>query len=291
MQKALVTGVSGMIGSRLAETLIRMGVRVVGVDTHPCPIQGVDFLCADIRDRQAMYEAAKGIDAIAHLAGLANVRNAIGKELEYFDVNVHGSINMLDAAVKHAVPSFVFASTSSVYGRSAGFKETEAADTPLSAYPASKRSVELLGHSYHNNYQLNFTATRFFSVYGPRPRTDMMPCIVAQSIKTGSTIDLYNGGQMWRDWTHVDDICDGVIRAMINPLGYEIINLGRGKPVMMGDFVGYIERAVGGKAKIRSMPAPPTEAISTCADIGKAVALLGYNPTISLENADLSFLQ
>jgi UDP-glucuronate 4-epimerase len=189
------------------------------------------------------------------------------------------------------VGNFVFASTSSVYGdtRQIPFIETDTCDRPLQPYAAAKRAAEILGYAYHHLYGLNFTALRFFTVYGPNGRPDMMAYLVADSITKGMEIPLYEGGEMYRDWTFVDDITNGVVAALERPLGYEIINLGRGEPVRLGDFVGVMESLAGNRAQLRPAPKLAADVVRTYADIGKARQLLGYNPQISVEEGVTRF--
>jgi len=293
----LITGVAGLVGSYLAQTLLEQGRRVIGIDNfndyysvaqkranidsfknHPAFTLYED----DIRDAAAMmrvFDKHKP-DAVAHLAAMANVRYSIGRAPLYTDVNIVGSVNLLEAAKANSSSNFVFASTSSIYGHTQQlpFIETDTANHPLSAYPASKKAIELMGYTYHNLHGLNFTAVRFFSVYGPRARPDMMPFMVTDSVYRGSKITLFDAGQMKRDWTYVGDIVDGVVRAIDRPLGYEVINLGRGEPVLMADFVTIIEELVGKKADLDCPPAPPSEPQITFANIDKARRLLGYDP-------------
>ena len=169
--------------------------------------------------------------------------------------------------------------------------ETDPCDRPLAPYPASKRAAELLGYTYHHFYGLNFTALRFFTVYGPRGRPDMMAYKVADSIFFGREVPLYNNGQMHRDWTYIDDIVKGVVAAVDRPLGYEIINLGRGEPVLLADFVRLIEELTGRKAHLVPAPMPDADIPYTYADISKARHLLGYNPTISVQEGVARFLE
>lgn len=305
IQKAttvLITGVAGLVGSHLAEQLLAAGRTVVGVDNfndyynvdqkranvagfldHP----KFTLIEKDIRDVQAMSDAfaTHKPDAVAHLAAMANVRYSIGRAPLYTDVNIVGSINLLEAAKANGCGNFVFASTSSAYGHTQQlpFTETDPSNAPLSAYPASKKAIELMGYTYHNLHQMNFTAVRFFSVYGPRARPDMMPFMVTDRIARGETITLFNAGQMKRDWTFVDDIVDGVFRAVDRPLGYEIINLGRGEPVLMADFVTIVEELVGKKAILETPDAPPSEPAITFANIDKARTLLGYDPQTPID--------
>lgn len=301
--KILVTGVAGLVGSHLAEALLAQGRQVVGIDNFNGYysvqqkrdnvagfVQHDNFTLyeADIRDPRKMDDifAAHQPQAVAHLAAMANVRYAIGRAPLYSDVNITGSINLLEAARAHGATHFVFASTSSAYGHTAAlpFTEDDPSNTPLSAYPATKKAIELMGYSYHNLHQLNFTALRFFSVYGPRARPDMMPFLVTDRITRGETITLFNRGQMQRDWTYVDDIVDGVVRAIDTPLGYEIINLGRGEPVLMADFVNILEERLGKPAILDCPDAPASEPAVTFANIDKARALLGYDPKTSISD-------
>ncbi|MEO0964203.1 MAG: NAD-dependent epimerase/dehydratase family protein [Planctomycetota bacterium] len=293
----LVTGVAGLIGSHVAERLVDRGDAVVGLDNFNDYydtrqkrdnvvglIDGPRFTLveADLRDAAATTSlvADHKPAAIAHLGAMANVRYSIGRAPLYHDVNITGSLNLLEAAIGHGHPNFVFASTSSVYGNTTRlpFVEDDPCGQPLAPYPATKRAVELLGHSYHNLHELAFTALRFFSVYGPRARPDMMPFMVTDRVAKGETIKLFNAGEMQRDWTYVDDIVDGVIAALDRPMGYEIVNLGRGEPVLMRDFVTIVEDLVGKPAVLDTPPAPPSEPVITYADVSKARELLGYAP-------------
>lgn len=232
---------------------------------------------------------------------MAGVRASIQDPALYYDVNLNGTLVLLDAAVGRLMsnvqradpPAFIFASTSSVYGatRQIPFVETDPCDQPLAPYPASKRAAELLGYTYHHLYGLNFIALRFFTVYGPRGRPDMMAYKVADSIYFGREVPLYNNGQMYRDWTYIDDIVKGVLAAVDRPLGYEIINLGRGEPVLLADFVRLIEEFTGRKAHLVPAPMPEADIPYTYADISKARRLLGYNPTISVQAGVARFLE
>ncbi|MEM9415214.1 MAG: NAD-dependent epimerase/dehydratase family protein [Planctomycetota bacterium] len=293
----LVTGVAGLVGSHLAEQLLARGDTVVGIDNfndYYSVEQKRDNVAGfkdherftlyetDIRDADAVNQifAEHKPSAVAHLAAMANVRYSIGRAPLYTQVNIVGSVNLLEAAKANNTGNFVFASTSSIYGKTnkLPFTEDDPANTPLSAYPASKKAIELLGYTYHNLHGMNFTAVRFFSVYGPRARPDMMPFMVADRIARGETITLFDAGQMKRDWTFVDDIADGVVRALDKPLGYEQINLGRGEPVLMADFVELLEEIIGKKAILDTPPAPASEPAITFANIDKARRLLGYDP-------------
>jgi UDP-glucuronate 4-epimerase len=297
----LITGAAGLIGSHLCQVRLAQGHHVVGIDNfndYYSPKQKranvADFvdherftLCEiDIRDTGAVNEIFETHKprAVAHLAAMANVRYSIGRTPLYTDVNINGSVNLLEAAHKTSTQTFTFASTSSIYGKTdqLPFVETDPCNRPLSAYPASKKAVELLGYTYHNLHGMNFTALRFFSVYGPRARPDMMPFMVTDRVARGDTITLFDAGDMKRDWTYVDDIVQGVSSAMDTPLGYEVINIGRGEPVLMKDFVTIVEELVGKKAILETPPAPASEPKITFANIDKARKLLGYAPKTAI---------
>lgn len=300
--KILVTGAAGFIGSNLAEKLAREGHAVTGLDNfndYYDPrrkranearlnrLPTFRMVEADIRDRPgmfALFEAEK-FDAVAHLAALAGVRNAVKFPELYVETDYNASQHLMDAARATGVGNFVFASTSSVYGatKQIPFVETDPCDRPLQPYAAAKRATEILGFTYHHLYGLNFTAIRFFTVYGPHGRPDMMAYLVADSITQGRQIPLYNNGDMYRDWTYVDDITDGVAAAVARPLGYEIINLGRGEPVLLRDFIAHLEALAGGKANLVAQPKLAADVVRTYADISKARRLLGYAPQVSVQ--------
>ena len=258
------------------------------------------FVEGDIRDRQLVGRlfADNDFNAVVHLAAMAGVRASIENPGLYFDVNLTGSRVLLDAAVgqigqrRHRQPIFILASTSSVYGNTSQipFVETDPCDRPLAPYAASKRAAELLGFTYHHLYALDVTVLRFFTVYGPRGRPDMMAYKVADSIFLGRSVPLFNGGQMYRDWTFVGDIVSGVVAATERPLGYEVFNLGRGEPVLLADFVRSIEEITGRKATLVPAPPPDTDIMSTHAYTAKAERLLGYRPAVSLRTGVQQFL-
>ena len=312
----LVTGAAGFIGSHTAEAFLRRGDRVIGLDNlndyydpnrkraninevHQGALrneqnQGFTFIEGDIRDHTLVHDLFNQypFDAVVHLAAMAGVRVSIENPQLYYDVNVMGTLSLLDAAIgrigstaKNGIPpTFVFASTSSVYGNTKRFPfvPDDSCDRPLAPYASSKRAAELLGHSYHHLFGLPFTALRFFTVYGPRGRPDMMAYKVLDNIFTGCEVPLYNGGQMHRDWTYVDDIVSGVVAAADNPLGYETLNLGRGEPVLLADFVKNIEKLAGKDAHLIPTPMLDADIAYTYADITKTRMLLGYEPKVSV---------
>jgi UDP-glucuronate 4-epimerase len=300
-KRVLVTGGAGFIGSHTAEALLARGDRVVVLDNFNSyydparkrrNIEGLrragdafELVEGDLRDRALIAElVATGFDAIVHLAAMAGVRASVEDPWLYYDVNLTGTLNLLEAARTSGKPNFVFAGTSSAYGNTQviPFIETDPSDRPLAPYPASKRAAELLGHSYHHLHGLDFTALRFFTVYGPRGRPDMMAYRVLDSVRLGQQIPLYNGGQMHRDWTYVSDIVAGIVRAADRRVGYEIINLGRGEPILLADFVQSIEKLAGKSANLVSAPMMDADVPYTFADIEKARRLLGYEPTVGV---------
>jgi UDP-glucuronate 4-epimerase len=297
----LVTGAAGFIGSHVAEALLARGDTVAGLDNFNdyydparkranvaplAPNPRFTLREADVRDAEAMGRicAAGGFDAVIHLAAMANVRYSIERAPLYTDVNVRGTVNTLEAARQAGVPHFVFASTSSVYGHTeqVPFREEQPVGRPLAPYPATKIAGEAMGHAYHNLFGISFTAVRFFSVYGPRGRPDMMPFIITDCIVHDREFALYDAGEMYRDWTYVADIASGVLAAVDRPLGYQVINLGRGEPVRMADFVELVEELVRKSARMTTPPAPPSEPTILHADISKARDLLGYDPITSV---------
>jgi UDP-glucuronate 4-epimerase len=297
----LVTGAAGFIGSHVAEALLARGDTVTGLDNFNdyydparkranvallAPNPRFTLREADVRDAEEMEHicAAGEFDAVAHLAAMANVRYSIERAPLYTDVNVRGTVNTLEAARQAGIPHFVFASTSSVYGHTeqVPFREDQPVARPLAPYPATKIAGEAMGHAYHNLFGISFTAVRFFSVYGPRGRPDMMPYIITDCIVHDQEFALYDAGEMYRDWTYVADIASGVLAAIDRPLGYQIINLGRGEPVRMADFVELVEELVRKPARMTTPPAPPSEPTILHADISKARDLLGYDPATSV---------
>jgi len=294
----LVTGAAGFIGSHVAQALLARGDTVAGLDNFNdyydparkranvallTPDARFTLYEADLRDEEAVARicAHARFDAVAHLAAMAGVRYSIERAPLYVDVNVRGTVNVLEAARKAGIPHIVCASTSSVYGRTERlpFREDDPLGRPLAPYPATKIAAELMGHAYHNLFDLSFTALRFFSVYGPRGRPDMMPYHITDCIVHDREFTLYEAGEMYRDWTYVADVVSGILAAIDRPLGYQVINLGRGEPVRMADFVRLIEELVGRPARMSTPPAPPSEPPITYADITKARELLAYEPT------------
>jgi UDP-glucuronate 4-epimerase len=307
--KILVTGAAGFIGSHVAQRLLQRGDEVIGLDNFAPNYSrarkeanlkeyaGHDrftFVEADIRDAPAMrdlFEAQK-FDRVMHLAAMGNVRYSIEHAQEYTAVNIAGTVNLLEAARLSGTRYFVLASTSSVYGNAPiPFVETEAVAQPLAPYPATKIACEVMAHTYHVAFGLKCTGLRFFNVYGPRGRPDMMPYEFTRKMLAGETLRVFAEGRPQRDWTFIDDNVDGVIAALDAGFDYEIINLGRGQPIALSRFIEIIEQLVGRPAIIQPAPLPPTEPMSTYSNIGKAERLLNYHPRISIEEGLTRFYE
>ncbi len=308
--RVFLTGAAGFIGSRLSKALLDRGDEVIGFDnlndyyamehkqrhlSDLLPQSRFRFIKGDLSDwaelRETLYKIKP--DAVAHLAAMAAVRYSVQHPLIYAQVNVQGTVNLLDAARHLGNPRCILASTGSTYGKDTPvpFKETAAADRPLAPYPASKRAMELLAHSYHHLWNLPTTILRFFNVYGPHGRPDMMPWIWSQTIRDGKPIALYGGGKLKRDWTFIDDIVAGFIAALDKGLDYEIINLGCSQPVENLQFVQILEELVGRKANIVDTPTPLSEPLISFADIGKARQMLGYEPKVNVREGLARFVR
>ena len=298
-QRILVTGAAGFIGSHTAETLADDGHDVLGVDNvndyyteeqkerniDAIRDAGVRFERRDIRD-ETTYERIVEFDpdVIIHIAAMAGVRWSIDNPEEYIDVNVTGTQRVLSAA--EATDAFtVMASSSSVYGArdDAPFSEDDAVDHQVSPYAATKRCAELLAQVHEHLNDLPVTCLRFFTVYGPRGRPDMAPYKFIRMVDNDEELTRYGDGTSARDYTYVDDIVQGITKAMQNPNGYELYNLGNNDVVELNDFIATVEDVVGKDANIVQLPEQPGDVPLTCADISKAQDELGYNPQTSLE--------
>lgn len=301
----LITGGAGFIGSRLALRLLADGESILILDNFdsyydprikreniavlqamPSAPGLLTVIEGDIRD-EALLErlfAEHPIQRVAHLAGMSNVRYSAERGRLYSDVNTSATVSLMDVSRKHAVSVFVFGSTSSVYGNtdSIPFVETDAAASPLAPYPASKRAAEVFGYTYYQLFGLNINILRFFNVYGPHGRPDMMPLRVIDAILRGQPINLYAGGELQRDWTYIDDIVHAIVAALERPLGYQIMNLGYGSPITLNEFISIYEKLIGKAAVTRHVDSPLTEPKITYCDNSLASELLGFNPKIGI---------
>lgn len=299
----LITGGAGFIGSHLADALLARGDSVVCLDNFSdyydparkrANIAGqvkhpkYRLIEGDIRDRDQVMQIFKQhpIDRVAHMAAMPGVRASIEQAALYVEVNLQGSIHLLDAARVNRVSNFIQASTSSIYGETdqSPFQEDQPTDRPLAPYPATKKAVEMMGYAYHNLFGLNFTALRFFNAYGPRVRPDLMAYNVLDSIVNDRELTLFSPTRMQRDWTFIEDTIRGVMAALDKPLGYEIINIGRGQPTGLQTFVNIAQELTGRQARIKIAPAPRSDPFVTFASVEKARRLLGYEPAISIQN-------
>lgn len=305
----MVTGAAGFIGSHLSERLLNDGLTVVGVDNFDdfydpqvkrqnikgCLKSKIFHLIeADIRDFEAMDKLFRdGIEIIVHLAAKAGVRPSIEKPLLYADVNINGTMVLLEAAKKHKVNKFVFASSSSVYGnnKKVPFSEDDNVDFPISPYAATKKACELICHTYHHLYEISITALRFFTVYGPRQRPDLAIHKFAKLIEQGKSIPVYGDGSMMRDFTYIDDIIDGVVAAMNKCNGFHLYNLGESRPISVNDLIAELEKALGKKAVKKHLPPQPGDVERTFADVTKAVNELGYKPNTTIQAGLAKFVQ
>jgi UDP-glucuronate 4-epimerase len=300
MKTILVTGAAGFIGAHTARALCARGDRVIGVDNFSpyydvrlkrdrvkALIPDVKIVTADIADRRALARslATVKIDQICHLAAQAGVRYSLTNPFAYETTNNLGTLNLLEFARERKIKSFIFASSSSIYGanKKIPFAVTDPVDAPVSLYAATKRANELTAHVYHHLYGLHCTGLRFFTVYGPWGRPDMAYFSFTKAILEGKPIDVFNHGRMKRDFTYVNDIVAGVLSALDHNYPYEIFNLGNCHPESLGRFISTIETALGKKAKKRLRPLQPGDVPATWADIKKSTRLLGFRPTTDLK--------
>jgi UDP-glucuronate 4-epimerase len=298
----LVTGGAGFVGSHLCEALLRASQEVVALDNFDpfyepaikhanlavCLAAPGFCLCTgDIRDRaalDALFAAHPALDTVVHLAARAGVRPSIEEPLLYTDVNVLGTAGLLEAARRHGIRKFIFASSSSVYGNNAKvpFAEDDNVDFPISPYAATKKAGELLCHTYHHLYGMNITCLRFFTVYGPRQRPDLAIHKFARLIEAGRPIPVFGDGGMRRDHTYIDDIIAGTQRAIERCAGYHIYNLGESCPVSLSALIAALEQALGKRALLDRRPLQPGDVDQTYADISRARAALEYRPCTAL---------
>ena len=309
--KVLVTGAAGFVGYHLSKRLAETGrCEVLGLDNlndyYPvtlkharlaelAKLEKFRFVQAELADAAAVLGLIDGFrpDYVAHLGAQAGVRYSIEHPAAYVQSNISGFLNVLEACRVRPPKHLVFASSSSVYGLGAKvpFSEDQAADRPVSFYGATKRANELMAHSYAHLHGLNLTGVRFFTVYGPWGRPGMTPVIFAKAICEGTPLQLFNAGKNRRDFTHVDDIVDGLLKLLLHPPSgglpvppYRIFNLGHHRPVEMQLFVAMLEAVLGRKAQIELLPPQPGDMVETCADLTRVQAATGYAPRIALED-------
>lgn len=313
----LVTGAAGFIGYHLSEALLASGEEVMGIDNlnpyydtrlkrarldrlacHP----GFRFLQIDIADRKGMEElfASRSFSTVYHLAAQAGVRWSLDHPHDYVDSNLVGFLNILEGSRHSGAGHLVYASSSSIYGLNrTPFSVEENVDHPVSLYAATKKANEGMAHSYAHLFGLPCTGLRFFTVYGPWGRPDMAAWLFADAILEGRPLRLFNQGRMKRDFTYVDDIVDGILKAGEHPpipdplwtpespswtssAPWRVLNLGNNHPEELGTFLAILEEALGRKAVVELHPLQPGDVEETCADIDETTEILGYQPRTPL---------
>jgi nucleoside-diphosphate-sugar epimerase len=301
MARVLVTGAAGFIGARTAALLLDEGHTVVGVDSlndaYDVRVKqyrlrglagrpGFAFERGDIAERAVFERPAlrdAGFDAVLNLAARAGVRASVDDPWSYLETNGTGTLNCLELCRRRAIPKFVLASTSSLYGRENEVPYAEDQDTsrPISPYAASKAAAEAMAHAYHALHGVDVSVLRYFTVYGPAGRPDMSVFRFTQRIREGRPILVYGDGSMSRDFTYVDDVARGTLLAM-RPLGFEIVNLGSDRPYTVRELIAVIEERLGRKAEVEYRAAHPADVPTTWADIRKAARLLDWKPRVEL---------
>ncbi|MGP1449608.1 MAG: NAD-dependent epimerase [Wolinella sp.] len=333
--KILVTGTAGFIGSHLAQRLLARGDEVVGLDNindyydlrvkygrleragiaqetivygetiQSKKHENYRFVKLNLEDRESLHKLfdKEGFDKVCNLAAQAGVRYSLTNPYAYIDSNIVGFINILEGCRNHGVKHLAYASSSSVYGlnESMPFSTSDNVDHPISLYAASKKSNELMAHTYSHLYGIPTTGLRFFTVYGPWGRPDMALFLFTKAILEGRAIDVFNNGEMLRDFTYIDDIVEGVVRVIDNPPSpdpkwsgknpnpgsskapYKIYNIGNNSPVRLMDFIAEIEKNLGMVAKKNMLPLQMGDVPSTYADVSDLIENLDYKPSTSIE--------
>lgn len=298
----LITGAAGFIGSHLSEHFVKLGHLVVGIDNfddfYPAKFKQLNLLelkgnekfqfhKADIRDKEALNKifSFTPIDIVIHLAAKAGVRPSIDSISEYYDVNVNGTVTLLEVMRLNGVKKLLFASSSSIYGNNqkVPFAETDIVDNPISPYASTKKSGELLCHVYHHLYNFDINCLRFFTVYGPRQRPDLAIHKFIRLIDEGKPIPFYGDGNTSRDYTFIDDIIEGIDCAFHHLGGYNIYNLGESKVISLNHLLETIEKSLNRRAVLKQLPLQPGDVTKTFADISKAKSEIGYNPKYDFE--------
>jgi len=306
----LVSGAAGFIGSHVSEYFIGLGHHVVGIDNfddfYPLDFKKLNlqnllknarfkFYHVDIRDRKSLDNifSSQKIDVVIHLAAKAGVRPSIESISEYYDVNVNGTVTLLESMKEYEVKKLLFASSSSIYGNNVKipFAESDRVDNPISPYASTKKSGELLCHVYSHLYKFDITCLRFFTVFGPRQRPDLAIHKFTRLIDKGDPIPFYGDGTTSRDYTFIDDIVNG-IGCSINHLGgYRIYNLGESTVINLKTLVRVIENQIGKKAILNQLPMQQGDVTATYADISKAKKELGYDPKYDFETGIKEFVK
>jgi UDP-glucuronate 4-epimerase len=309
-ESILVTGGAGFIGSHLVDRLLLAGHEVTVVDNfndfydpaikrgniQPHRKQpGYRLVEGDIRDPKAVERCFEGgpINEVIHLAAMAGVRPSIKNPVLYQEVNLVGTMNVLEACRQHGVRRFIFASSSSVYGnnRKVPFSEDDFVDHPISPYAATKKSGELMAYTYHHLYGIKTACLRFFTVYGPRQRPEMAIHLFTDKVWRGEEIAMFGDGDTRRDYTYIEDIVDGIMAVRSAGYSFEVLNLGRSDTVSLRDLISKIEQKLGRQAKIKQLAQQPGDVDLTFADITRAKRLCGFTPTVSIDDGLARFAQ
>jgi UDP-glucuronate 4-epimerase len=297
----LITGAAGFIGSHTCQKLLSRGHHVTGIDNfdgfYPKQFKlqnlkdmsgqkGFRFLEGNILDTDFLNNlfSSQKIDTVIHLAARAGIRPSIDRIVDYYETNVHGTVNLLESMRTNNVKNMVFASSSSIYGNNekTPFSESDPVDNPISPYASTKKSGELLCHVYCHLYHFNISCLRFFTVFGPRQRPDLAIHKFTRLIESGQPVPFFGDGSTARDYTYIDDITDGIECALNRLGGYNIYNLGESRVVTLRELIQVIENRVGKKARLDMKPMQPGDVQITYADISKAKAEIGYNPSVNL---------
>jgi UDP-glucuronate 4-epimerase len=312
MSSILVTGGAGFIGSHLCGRLLREGYTVICLDNFDSfydpnikikNIEGMgkkfpnqfELITGDIRNYEHLTETFKKnrIDSVVHLAARAGVRPSINNPLLYQDVNIRGTIVLLEACKEFGIKDFIFASSSSVYGENqrVPFSEEDLDIQPISPYGATKRAGELLCYSHHYLYGMNIACLRIFTAYGPRQRPEMAIHKFTRLIDQGENIPIYGDGSSRRDYTYIDDLIEGILAVMHHHKGFEIYNLGESQTTSLKELIRLIEEAFGKKANVKMLEPQPGDVSITYADISRAERKLGYHPKIKIEEGIKRFVE
>jgi UDP-glucuronate 4-epimerase len=307
--RVLITGAAGFIGFHLARALKARGEFVIGLDnfnTYYDPrlkisreqilaSKGVEILHADIRNTLHLKNliTQHKISHFVHLAAQAGVRHSLENPEDYVDSNLHGFVSVLEACRTFPGLKLIYASSSSVYGRNKKipFSPEDPTDSPTNLYGATKKANEVMAHAYHHLYGLSVTGLRYFTAYGPWGRPDMAYYSFAKLISEEKSIQVFNHGNMRRDFTYIDDIIQGTMAAIDLSAPSAIFNLGGNCPIALPTLIQFLEEALGKKAKIEFLPAQPGEVIETFADIEKSVRVLNFRPTVHLEQGIGKFVE
>ncbi|MDG2148903.1 MAG: GDP-mannose 4,6-dehydratase [Planctomycetota bacterium] len=308
--RILVTGAAGFIGSHLCEFLLDRGDEVVGLDNFNdfydpaikrrhtaslCEHAGFQMVEGDIRD-EALLErmfAEQAPTSVIHLAAMAGVRPSLMAPAHYHDVNCTGTARLLEATRRAGVQRFIFGSSSSVYGgnESVPFREEDDVSGPVSPYAATKRSNELTCYTFHHLYGMDVICLRFFTVYGPRQRPEMAIHKFVRLVESGEPIPCFGDGSSERDYTYVDDILDGIVKAHDLAKGYRIYNLGESQTISLRDLVDAIGKATGKTPMVDWQPDQPGDVPRTFADVSRAKNELGYNPSVGVDEGLRRFVE